>query len=134
MGDSIGKRDSGRSATVRGARFPREMRLQRNRDFQQVMRRRRSASNYALIIYASPNGLPYSRLGLTVSRRVGPAVVRHQWKRHLREVFRCRRGEMPVGYDIVAIPRPGSVPSHRIVDDSLPRLVDAAVRRVKAKR
>ncbi|NDH95806.1 MAG: ribonuclease P protein component, partial [Planctomycetia bacterium] len=46
-----------------------------------------------------------SRLGLSVSRRVGHAVVRNRWKRRLRDVFRRLRERLPAGLDIVVVVR-----------------------------
>lgn len=53
-----------------------------------------------------PNGLPYSRLGLSVGRRCGSAVRRVRLKRLLREAFRLESAVLPPGYDIVCIPQP----------------------------
>ena len=41
-----------------------------------------------LILYALPNALPLPRLGITASRKVGGAVLRHRLKRRIREVYR----------------------------------------------
>ena len=46
-----------------------------------------------------------TRLGLTVSSKVGPAVVRNRIRRHLREFFRMRKTEFPKGVDVVVIAR-----------------------------
>ena len=48
------------------------------------------------------------RLGVTVSRRVGNAVVRNRIKRAVREWFRHRRGELAAGVDLVVIARQSS--------------------------
>src|SRR5229473_2898749 len=85
--------------------------LRRPADFKRVYDRRRSASDDWLIVYACPNGLPHLRLGLSVSRKVGPAVLRNRLRRLYREAFRLSRHEMPVGLDLVVIPRKSGVPA-----------------------
>ncbi len=48
-----------------------------------------------------------SRLGLSVSRRIGPAVVRNQVKRRFREIFRSMSSEFTASLDLVVIARKG---------------------------
>ncbi len=55
---------------------------------------------------ALPNGLAQSRLGFSVSKRVGKAVVRNKVKRRLREVL--RPVSLKPGQDIVFIARPAA--------------------------
>ena len=51
---------------------------------------------------ATPNEAPPpTRLGITVTRKVGNAVVRNRIKRLVREVFRQHRERLPTGLDIV---------------------------------
>ena len=59
-----------------------------------------------LVMRALPNGLPLSRYGFSVSKRVGKAVTRNRVKRRLREITRI----MPVipGWDIIFIVRPAA--------------------------
>jgi ribonuclease P protein component len=76
-----------------------------------------------LIIYACPNGLPHLRLGLSVSRKVGQATYRNRLRRLYREAFRLTRSEMPVGLDLVLIPRTPTEPTLADLKRSLPRLV-----------
>src|SRR6266704_2113628 len=79
--------------------------LRRPADFRRTYDRRRSVSDSWLIIYACENGLPYLRLELSVSRKVGQATHRNRLRRLYREAFRLTRSEMPAGLDLVLIPR-----------------------------
>src|SRR5215467_6358454 len=97
--------------------------LRRPADFRRVYDRRRSVSDQWLIVYACENGLPYLRLGLSVSRKVGQATHRNRLRRLYREAFRLTRHEMPVGIDLVLIPRRGEHPTLEQLKESLPRLV-----------
>jgi ribonuclease P protein component len=97
--------------------------LRRPGDFRRVYDRRRSASDGWLIVYACENGLPYLRLGLSVSRKVGPAVRRNRLRRLYREAFRLSRAELPTGLDLVLIPRRPDDPGLEQLKNSLRHLV-----------
>src|SRR6266699_6737117 len=97
--------------------------LRRPTDFRRVYERRRSVSDGWLIVYACENGLPHLRLGLSVSRKVGQATHRNRLRRLYREAFRLTRHEMPVGLDLVVIPRSSAEPEFEELKRSLPRLV-----------
>jgi len=86
--------------------FPPSHRLKTPVDFQRVYDRKRSAADGVLIVYACENGLPHSRLGLSVSKKIGNAVVRNRHKRLFREAFRLLQHELAAGVDLVLIPRP----------------------------
>ncbi len=58
-----------------------------------------------LLALALRNELGQTRLGITVSSKVGIAVVRVRIRRRLRELFRKRRAKLPVGVDLVLIAR-----------------------------
>jgi len=90
----VGERDaSGSRSDFSRAdrRLPRSCRLTARRQFVEVYEKGRRASCPSFTLFGLPNGLACSRLGLTVSRKVGGAVVRNRAKRVLREVFRLRR-------------------------------------------
>ena len=105
-------------------RFRRHEHLRRSKDFRRVYDRRRSVSDYWLIVYACENGLAHLRLGLSVSRKVGPAVYRNRLRRLYREAFRLTRHELPTGLDLVLIPRGTAEPTLEDLKRSLTRLVN----------
>ena len=74
-------------------RFPKQSRLLRASEFERVFDARNSASDAWIVLYGAASELGHPRMGLTVSRRVGNAVVRNRWKRLLREAFRTTQGE-----------------------------------------
>ena len=103
-------------------RFPRSCRLRSRLDFGRVYRRRRSVSDERMIVFGLPNELDRSRLGLSVSRKYGGAVVRNRFKRLVREAFRLNRRELPAGWDLIVIPRPGVELELPVIRESLIRL------------
>ena len=72
-------------------RFRRSDRLRRPEDFKRVTRsgRRISSRNFVFVLGPPGQEIPgRRRLGVTVSRRVGNAVVRNRVKRAIREWYR----------------------------------------------
>src|SRR5438105_3696799 len=104
--------------------------LRRPSDFRRVYDRRRSVSDSWLIVYACENGLPHLRLGLSVSRKFGKAVQRNRLRRLYREAFRLTRAQMPVGLDLVLIPRRSEEPSLAMLTGALPKLVRQLARKI----
>jgi ribonuclease P protein component len=90
------------------AAFPREVRLLKRRDFLEVQERGKKVTAGPLVglVEASPDGK--SRLGLTVSSKVGTAVQRNAVRRRLRELFRKRRDRWPGGMHLVVVARPSA--------------------------
>ena len=88
--------------------FPREARLLSRRDFLEVQERGTKVTAGPLVglVAASPDGK--SRLGLTVSSKVGTAVVRNAVRRRLRELFRKRSDRWPKGMHLVVVARPSA--------------------------
>lgn len=110
--------------------FRRAEHLRSPADFRRVYERRRSVSDGWLIVYACENHLPHLRLGLSVSRKVGPAVHRNRLRRLYREAFRLGRAEMPVGLDLVLIPRCSDAPSLAELQPALVRLVKQVAKKI----
>lgn len=115
-------------------RFPRKYRLRTRTDFDRVYQNDAYAADRVLVVRGCKNGLPYPRLGLSVSRKVGGAVVRNRWKRLIREVFRKCRSELPVGLDLVFRPRRGAEPDYAAISESLPKVARQLAKRLGRQR
>ena len=57
------------------------------------------------MLYVLPNRRKVSRLGITVSTKVGKAVVRNQIRRRLKEIYRLQEAQLSPGFDIVIVAR-----------------------------
>jgi ribonuclease P protein component len=79
--------------------------LLRRHEFLQVQEGGQKVPSECLLALVKRNGRAYTRLGLTVSSKVGNAVVRVRLRRLLRELFRKRRGQWPAGLDVVLVVR-----------------------------
>jgi ribonuclease P protein component len=71
-----------------GERFLPEERLRRRADYLRCYRTGRRRHGEIAILYFAPNELGHPRLGITASRKVGDAVVRHRLKRRIKEIYR----------------------------------------------
>ena len=92
-------------------------RLSRSADFERVYRQGRSIANRHLVLYAFGNQAgPETRLGLSVSRKVGGAVQRNQVKRLLREAFAQVEPELQPGHDVVVVANARGTGGEGLVD------------------
>ena len=95
--------------------------------------RRRSVANGRMTVCACENELGFTRLGLSVSRKVGGAVVRNRWKRLLREAFRLSLERLPLGIDLVVVPKDKQPPEFDWLMVEFPRLAMQAAGRLKGR-
>ncbi len=114
-------------------RFTKEMRLLKGGDYDPVFAAKCSAGDRVLVVYGKPNGLGHARLGMAVSRKVGKANQRNQWKRLLREAFRLAQHDLPP-LDLICLPRLHDEPTFAVIDSSLRRLTKQVAKRVESKQ
>jgi ribonuclease P protein component len=119
------------SHTMPDQRFPKSSRIRSAADFRRVFERRRSATNGRITVCACENNLTITRLGLSVSRQVGGAVVRNRWKRLLREVFRHACENLPIGVDLVVVVKDPNPPELSWLLGELSRLAAQVARKLK---
>ena len=83
--------------------------LKENHLFRRAYSRGKTAADGRLALYVRRNGGRGSRLGLTVSTKVGCAVVRNRVRRRLREIYRLNEEKFSPGWDIVVVARSRAV-------------------------
>ena len=79
--------------------------LEKNRQFQFVYDYGRSYANKYLVMFVMDNNTETSRLGISVSKKVGNSVIRHRVKRLIKESYRLHEEMFNSGLDIVIIAR-----------------------------
>lgn len=80
--------------------------LKKTSEFSQVYGGKRSYADKYLIMYILPNTLEVSRIGISVSKKIGNSVVRHHVSRLIREAYRLNKSRLANGFDIVVVARP----------------------------
>jgi len=88
--------------------FGKALRLRKRGEFLVVQRNGRRRRGRFLVVIAGRREEGPSRLGVTVSRKIGSAVVRNRIKRLIREAFRLQQYQLPPRLDIVVIARHAS--------------------------
>jgi len=111
------------------------MRLRRRRDFERAYRQGSRARGGLLVVVAVENGGEWTRLGLSVGRRIWRrAVQRNRVRRIFREAFRLEYEALPPGVDLVLIPAaPKLEPDLEATRAELVSLAHKAVRRAREK-
>lgn len=107
----------------RNERFLKREHLRLRRDFARVLGGKCKAADAVFVVYAVRNDLTFSRIGISVSKRIGNAVRRHHVKRRIREAFRKSKADLPGGLDIVCVAGPAAAEDGVDVAASLRKLI-----------
>ena len=83
----------------------RSVTLKENHEFRRLYNKGASAVSGSMVIYCRKNRMDHNRLGITVSVKLGHAVVRNRARRRLREVYRLNNTALRQGYDLVIVAR-----------------------------
>ena len=83
--------------------------LKLNHLFRRLYSKGKSAAGKYLVLYCRRNGTQENRIGLTVSAKLGHAVVRNKLRRRLRECYRQHETEFRRGYHMVIVARSRAV-------------------------
>lgn len=84
-------------------------------------------ANSCLVLYARKNRTGTNRVGITVSKKLGKAVVRNRVRRRIREAYRINEEQFQPGWDIVVVARSRAVDvSFQKLTQSLLSLADQA--------
>ena len=82
--------------------------LKSNGDFRRMYAKAGSTAGSCVVLFLRRNRKGFSRLGLTVSSKLGNAVHRNRMRRRMKEAYRLIEVTLPSGYDIVLVARSGA--------------------------
>lgn len=111
------------------------IRIRKNIEFRAVYRRGRSFSDVNLVLYIFKNnnkflkveGIEQSRIGISVSKKVGKSVIRSRVKRLISESYRLNESKFKIGFDYVFIARnPSKDKTYKEIQNSVLYLFEKA--------
>lgn len=103
--------------------FPKSARIHSSLEFDELFQRGKVLADGSLVVHAQLSK-GRGRIGISISKRVGNAPTRNQWKRLIREAYRRQFQRVPAlaKLDIVVRPRRGAVASYAAIEKSLSSL------------
>jgi len=79
--------------------------IKKNSEYRKVYNSGKSLANRYLVMYVLDNNTDKTRIGISVSKKVGNSVVRHRLTRLIREIYRLNEQKIQIGKDIVVVAR-----------------------------
>ena len=89
--------------------FPHCRRIVRSVDYKAIYETGKKIHSEKFVLFVRENSEGHTRLGITVSRKIGCASKRNRIKRLFREIFRRSSTEIPDNFDIVVNAKSGCV-------------------------
>jgi ribonuclease P protein component len=126
------KSEIGKSA-ISSQTFSQSDRIKSPLHFEEVFKCGVVAADQVLVIHVKWNHREHSRLGLSISKRVGNSPMRNRWKRLIRESFRKQKDTFAC-VDIVVRPKRDAAPEYLAILHSLPALVARACKKLPAQK
>ena len=110
--------------------FTKAQHLRAKSDFERVYALKNKAADGVLLVFAARNAGPVTRIGLSVSKKHGGAIVRNRLKRLLREAFRLMQHQIPASLDLIVIPLAKEKASLVAYQESLVKSTRRLIRRL----
>ncbi len=117
-------------------RFPKTARIVHGDDFTAIIRGSAYAADDCLVVNVRWSKIgseaidSASKLGITIPKKTGNAVVRNRWKRWIREAFRDQRDRLPGGIDLIVRPKRDAAGSYQSISRSLRNTVPRAAKKL----
>ncbi|OLS02717.1 ribonuclease P protein component [Tissierella creatinophila] len=78
-------------------------RIRKNMEFKNIYKVGKNYWNRNLILYVKNNGLNETRVGYTITKKIGNAVTRNKIRRRMKEIYRLNFHNIKDGYDLIFI-------------------------------
>lgn len=89
-----------------GEIMKKKYRVKKSKEFEQVLKEGRSFANRQFVVYSLKKpGQAHFRIGISVGKKIGNAVVRNKIKRYIREAFHEMENDLHMEYDYIIIAR-----------------------------
>lgn len=103
-------------------------RLRNNMEFRKVYDKGKNFWNRNLVLFVKKNNLGYTRVGYTVTKKIGNSVVRNRIRRQMKEIYRLNFNRIEKNYDLIFIPK------QNVVDISFEELESAMLHILKLSK
>ena len=99
--------------------------ITRNSLFRHLYSKGKTAASFDIIMYTLPNKSGGNRLGVTVSTKIGKAVIRNRIRRRIKEAYRTLENYIPSGVNMVVVARSAAK------DRTMPQLRETMIKLLK---